>query len=96
LYLSADYYYTDRVPLNDANSLYSDSYNLLNTKVGWRHEILKGLSTHISAGVNNITDTRYASMVLVNATGVNGAPPRYYYPGLPINYYGNISFNYLF
>jgi iron complex outermembrane receptor protein len=96
LYLSADYYYTDRVPLNDANSLYSDSYNLLNTKVGWRHEILKGLSTHISAGVNNITDTRYASMVLVNATGVNGAPPRYYYPGLPVNYYGNISINYLF
>jgi len=96
LYLSADYYYVDRLPLNDANSLYNDSYNLLNAKAGWQFEILKGLNTHISAGVNNITNTHYASMVLVNATGVNGAPPRYYYSGMPVNYYGNVSLSYAF
>ncbi|AWH83853.1 TonB-dependent receptor [Flavobacterium album] len=96
LYLSADYYYVDRLPLNDANSLYADGYNLLNAKAGWRHELFKGFLAHISAGVNNATDTRYASMVLVNATGVNGASPRYYYPGLPVNYYGNVSVSYSF
>jgi len=96
LYLSGDYYYTDRLPLNDANSLYSGSYALFNAKAGWRHEILRGLTTHISAGVNNIGNTHYAAMVLVNATGVNGAAPRYYYPGLPVNYYGNVSLSYVF
>ncbi|MGQ2985262.1 TonB-dependent receptor [Flavobacterium sp.] len=96
LYLSADYYYVDRLPLNDANSLYADSYNLLNGKAGWRQELFKGFTAHVSAGVNNATDTKYASMVLVNATGFGGASPRYYYPGLPVNFYGNVSVGYIF
>jgi len=96
LYLSADYYYVDDIPLNDANSAYADSYNLLNAKAGWQFDLFKGMSANLSAGINNATDTHYASMVLVNATGVNGAPPRYYYPGLPVNYYANIALAYNF
>ncbi len=95
-YLSADYYYVGSLPMNDANTIYNDSYNLANLKAGYRFEVFKGLASHLSAGVNNVTDTKYASMVLVNATGVNGAAPRYYYPGLPVNYYANVSFSYLF
>lgn len=95
-YLSADYYYVGSLPMNDANTVYNDSYNLLNMKAGYRFEIFKGFASHISAGVNNVTDTKYASMVLVNATGVNGAAPRYYYPGLPVNYYANLAFSYSF
>jgi iron complex outermembrane recepter protein len=99
-YLSADYYYVDQVPLDDANSGYADSYNLLNAKAGWSYAIIKmdrqGLMLNLSAGVNNITNTHYASMVLVNATGFNGAQPRYYYPGLPVNYYGNVGVSYNF
>jgi len=101
LNLTADYYYVDGMPLNDANSAYVDSYNVLNAKLGWfktlfRKNQSEGLELNLSAGVNNITDTRYAGMVLVNATGVNGAAPRYYYPGLPVNYYGNVSISYSF
>lgn len=96
LYLSADYYYTDKIPLNDANSSYSDSYNLLNLKTGYVLTLWPGLTSHFSAGINNVSNTHYASMVLVNATGFGGASPRYYYPGLPINYYGNISLIYSF
>jgi len=95
-YLSSDFYYVDNIPMNDGNSAYAKSYNLLNAKTGYRFTLFNGLSAHISGGVNNITNTHYASMILVNATGVNGAPPRYYYPGLPVNYYGNISFSYMF
>ena len=96
LYFSSDYYFVDQIPLNDANSLYSDAYSLLNLKAGHRFRLFKGLTSHISAGINNVTDTKYASMVLVNATGFGNTAPRYYYPGLPINYYGNISLSYLF
>ena len=96
LYLSADYYYMGSTPINDANTIYNDSYNLLNAKAGWRHTTSFGLGIQLSVGINNITDTHYASMVLVNATGVNDAPPRYYYPGLPVNYYGNMGVSYTF
>jgi iron complex outermembrane receptor protein len=95
-YASADYYFVDKLPLDDANSLYNDSYNLLNFKTGYRFELFPGFTSHLSAGANNITNTHYASMVLVNATGFNGASPRYYYPGQPVNYYANLSFSYLF
>lgn len=96
LYFTADYYYTDKIPLNDANSLYADAYSLLNVKAGYDFKIFTGFTSHIAAGVNNVANTRYASMVLVNATGFGGAAPRYYYPGLPVNYYGNIAFSYSF
>ena len=96
VYLSSDYYFVDKIPLNDGNTAYSDAYRLLNLKAGYRFTIAKDFSAHLSGGINNVTNTHYASMVLVNATGFNGAAPRYYYPGLPVNYYGNISLNYLF
>lgn len=96
LYLSSDYYFTDRLPMNDANSAYADAYHLLNAKAGYRFELFKGMTGHFSGGINNIGNTHYAGMVLVNATGVNGAEPRYYYPGLPINYYTNVAFSYSF
>ncbi|WP_347052986.1 TonB-dependent receptor [Flavobacterium olei] len=95
-YISADFQFTDKIPLNDANSVYSDSYSLLNLKTGYQFEILSGLKAHLDAGVNNVLNEKYASMILTNATGVGNAQPRYYYPGLPINYYGIISLNYLF
>jgi iron complex outermembrane receptor protein len=96
LYLSGDYYFVGSLPLNDANSLYNDAYHLVNIKGGYKFSLFHGFTSHISAGVNNATNTHYASMVLVNATGFGGASPRYYYPGLPVNYYANISFSYIF
>ena len=96
LYLSADYQFVDEIPLNDANSVYSDSYEIINLKTGYNFELFKGFTSKIAFGVNNISNERYASMVLVNATAFGNATPRYYYPGLPVNYYGNVSFEYVF
>ncbi|MHA3787336.1 TonB-dependent receptor [Flavobacterium hauense] len=95
-YISSDFYYVDTIPMNDANTAFADSYTLLNAKAGYRFELFKGMTAHLSTGVNNIANTHYASMVLVNAVGINGGAPRYYYPGLPVNYYGNIGFSYSF
>jgi iron complex outermembrane receptor protein len=95
-YLSADFQFVDEIPLNDANSVYSDAYRLLNLKTGYRFSIFENFTSHISAGINNVTNENYASMVLVNATAFGNATPRFYYPGLPVNYYGNLSFNYSF
>ena len=82
--------------MNDSNADFSDSYSLLNLKTGYQFEILSGLKAHLDAGINNVTNEKYASMILTNATAIGNAQPRFYYPGLPINYYGIISLNYLF
>lgn len=96
IYFNADYQFVDEIPMNDSNTAFSDSYTIINLKSGYRFEILPQLTTHFSAGVNNVTNTKYASLILPNAIAVGNAAPRYYYPGLPINYYGTISLNYLF
>jgi iron complex outermembrane receptor protein len=46
------------------------------------------------AGMNNAANVAHASMLLVNARGFGGNEPRYYYPGLPRNYYAGISFTF--
>jgi iron complex outermembrane receptor protein len=96
IYLSGDFQFVDKIPLNDANSVYSDSYNIVNLKTGYRFEILHNLTSQFAVGVNNVTDEKYASLILPNALPVGTSSPRYYYPGLPVNYYGTISLNYLF
>ncbi|KIO54106.1 TonB-dependent receptor [Flavobacterium hibernum] len=96
LFFSADFQFVDKIPMNDANSAYADSYKIINLKTGYRLEILPNLNTNFAFGVNNIADEKYASLILPNAVAVGNSSPRYYYPGLPINYYGNIALIFLF
>ena len=96
IYWSGDFQFVDKIPLNDTNSAYTNAYHLINLKTGYRFEILPKLNIHLAAGVNNTTNEKYASLILPNAVGFGNASPRYYYAGLPINYYGMISLNYLF
>lgn len=96
IYFNADYQFVDKVPMNDANSAFSDSYAIINLKTGYRFEILQNLTSHIAAGINNVTNEKYASLILPNAVANGNTAPRYYYPGLPVNYYGSVSLNYLF
>ncbi|TDW47042.1 iron complex outermembrane receptor protein [Flavobacterium sp. 270] len=96
IYLSGDFQFIDKIPLNDANAVYADSYNIINLKTGYRFEILPKLNAHLAAGINNVTNEKYASLILPNAVAVGNTSPRYYYPGLPTNFYGLVSLNYLF
>ena len=82
--------------LNDENSLYTESYQLVNLKASYTPEIFRNLETEIFAGVNNLFDEHYAASIVPNAVGFGGSQPRYYYPGNPRNYYAGISLSYLF
>lgn len=95
IYFYSNYRHVGTIPLNDENSIYSDRYGLLNAKVGYRFNLLQSFVIDMNYGINNITDEKYASMVLVNAVGFGSSAPRYFYPGLPRNYYGSISLRYL-
>ena len=88
--------YIGEMPMNDANSLYSDAYSLFNLKLDYSGQLFNSLNYRIMVGVNNLADTKYASSILINATGFGNSEPRYYYPGNPRNYYGGVTLNYHF
>ncbi len=94
IYGNISFQYVDEIPVNDANSLYSDSYELMHSKIGFKNGIGQRFSYDLSIGVNNIFDTKYASQIQINARGFGGNAPRYFYPGLPFNMYGGINIKY--
>ena len=87
-----NYRHTGSIPLNDANTLYSDAYDLVNLRTDYSFTLFSNLKTQVFAGINNVFDTAYAAQILPNATGFGGAAPRYYYPGEPINFYAGLNF----
>jgi iron complex outermembrane receptor protein len=84
------------IPLDDANSGYTDQYSLLNFKAGYTFNVFQDLNLNLYGGVNNTLDENYAASIVTNAVGFGGAAPRYYYPGNPRNYYGGLQLNYIF
>ncbi len=85
-----------KIPLNDANTLFTEPYIVTNLKAQYSLLLFEKLSAEIYTGVNNLFDEKYASSILPNAVGFGGAAPRYYYPGNPINFYSGVTFKYLF
>jgi iron complex outermembrane receptor protein len=85
--------YTGRVALNDGNTKFTEPYVLLNVRAGFKQAGNLAVA-EIYLQANNITNTHYASMILVNAPGLRNQ--RYYYPGLPIHLNAgiNIRWNY--
>ncbi len=83
--------YTGNQYINDANSLKYESYFLVSIKAATQFQIRKVGILNVYAGVNNLTNTQYASMLLINALGFGNSEPRYYYPGLPRHFYAGVE-----
>lgn len=74
--------------LDDANSGYTDAYQLLNLKLNYQWPLSERVLIDFNFGINNIFDESYAASIVPNSVGFGGAAPRYYYPGNPRNYFG--------
>ncbi|GGI57183.1 TonB-dependent receptor family protein [Winogradskyella haliclonae] len=96
IYGNINFQHVGRQPITDSNSLYSNSYNLTNIKVGFQKSISEKLTLNIFYGLDNIFDEDYASQILINARSFGGSQPRYFYPGNPVNYYAGLNINYMF
>lgn len=94
--VNTSYRTVGRIPMNDSNTKYTDSYSLLDIKATYFFTILKVLKTELNAGFNNALDEKYAASILPNAVGFGTVAPRYYYPGNPVNFYGGFSVSYVF
>jgi len=86
--------YTGYQYLDDKNSLKNPTYFLSNIKISTHFKINKTSIFNLFAGINNLTETKYASMLIINAIAFGNAEPRYYYPGLPRHGYAGIEFHF--
>lgn len=84
--------YVGTMPITDDNQLYSQAYMLINAQVYWQKTTNRG-SFKLFFNLNNVSDIRYAAMLLVNAPSFGNRPPRYYYPGFAQNYLLGLQFS---
>jgi iron complex outermembrane receptor protein len=85
-----------RIPLDDFNSHFTDPWSVLNARAGYSFSLGKRWGFDAMMALNNITNKRYASMVVVNAPGTEENPPRSYYPGMPRWYTFTVGLKYRF
>jgi iron complex outermembrane receptor protein len=92
--------FQDRMPINLDNTVFADSYNLINVKAGYRRSFGKDhipkFSMDVFWGSNNVFNTRYAQFVLINLVPVGGQAPKYFTPGPQSTLYGGLTVRYLF
>ena len=92
--------FTDRMPITLDNTVFADSYNLVNIKTGFRQEFGKTGNSHFSmdifGGNNNVFNARYAQFVVINLTPVGGVAPRYFTPGPKSTLYAGLTLRYTF
>ena len=96
LYGNLNYQFVDEMPMRDDNSVYSEAYQLANFKLGYLKRLSRHFEINIHGILNNIFNEKYASMISVNASSFGGNPPRYYYPGLPRNFFLGAEIRYNF
>ncbi|WP_245583437.1 TonB-dependent receptor domain-containing protein [Salinimicrobium terrae] len=100
--LRTTYQFEGEMALNDANTEFRDYYNLLHFKASLeplevlRPGVMNSWEIELFGGVNNALDEQYAASVIPNAVGFGGNAPRYFYPGMPRNFYGGLSVSYNF
>jgi iron complex outermembrane recepter protein len=89
LYANITYTYSDHLALNDANTAWAGSYDLLGGRVGLRRIIPRGrVKLDVYAGVDNAFNVKYSLGDDFNAAAgryYNAAPGRNYYVGLSLN-----------
>jgi iron complex outermembrane receptor protein len=92
LNLGLDIEFVDEMPLDDANSLYSEAYSFINFRSSYLTSIFS-VPAKVQFGVNNLLDENFAASVLPNAVGFGNNAPRYFYPSLPRHFYFKLLLN---
>ena len=89
LYANITYYYSDPIPLNDANTNYSSSYNLAAARLGFRRVLTNRFTFDVFGMADNLFDVKYSLGNDINAFGgrfYNAAPERNFAVGASLRY----------
>lgn len=90
IYAAVTYLYSDPIALNDANTFFASSYQLLGTRIGWKKTIQKKYGLNLFAGADNLFDVNYSL-----GNDINAAGDRYYNAAAGRNYYVGLSFQWI-
>ncbi len=88
IFLHLTYYYSDKMPLDDANSAYAGAYQLVGGRIGYTTPVRK-ISLTLFTGVNNAFNAKYSL-----GNDINAAAGRYYNAAATANYFAGISINF--
>ncbi len=91
LYLNFTHQFTDKIPLNDANTVYQDSFNLVNFRFGWFKNLSDNWEIEGFMGADNLFDESYSLGNDLNPFG-----GRYYQPAPGRNWYGGVKLAFLY
>jgi len=86
-YANLTHNFTDQIPLDDANTVYADAYNLVQAKIGIRKALNQHWQLEIFGGIDNLLDEVYSLGNDINAFGgryYQPAPARNFFVGLKI------------
>ncbi len=85
-YANLTWQFTDKIPLNDANTVYQESYQLVNLRMGKRWSVKGKWDGEIFFGVDNLLDEDYSL-----GNDLNAFFDRFFQPAPGRNYYGGIK-----
>lgn len=88
-YSNITYYYSDAIPMNDANTDFASSYNLLGGRIGYK-KTFSSVTLNIFAGADNLFDMNYSL-----GNDINAAGGRYYNAAPGRNYFAGVSFQWI-
>ncbi|MGI8636807.1 MAG: TonB-dependent receptor domain-containing protein, partial [Segetibacter sp.] len=81
-----NYYFSDKIAVNDANTAYADAYHLVGFKLGYQTILKQKTQIRISAGADNLFDQKYSL-----GNDANGFGGRFYNAAAGRNYYASLS-----
>ncbi|MFL5810517.1 MAG: TonB-dependent receptor, partial [Flavisolibacter sp.] len=84
-----NYYFSDKLPLNDANTAFAEDYHLVGAKLGYEKLLKETWDFRITIGADNLLDQRYSLGNDINGFGgryYNAAPGRNYFLSLMVKW----------
>ena len=87
-FLHLTYFYSDKIPLDDANTSYAGAYQLLGGRIGYSTTIQK-FNLTVFTGVDNALNAKYSL-----GNDINAAGGRYYNAAATANYFVGLSLNF--
>ncbi|NVK26395.1 MAG: TonB-dependent receptor [Flavobacteriia bacterium] len=93
-YFNVGYQYVDKMPINFSNDEYAPAFSLFNAKVGYRYSANRW-NLDAYAGGQNLSNSLYYNMVILNQTGRGGNAPKVFLPGsYNATFFAGISVSY--
>lgn len=90
-YLNFTHNYVSELPLNDANTVFQEAYNLVNLRFGWAKTFAGKWELEAFAGVDNLLDESYSLGNDLNPFG-----GRFYQPAPTRNWYGGVKIGFIY